>query len=121
MSAFDRLRDLGVHDLFPGFAARAIHGEELTLAVVEIDADAALPEHHHPNEQFGLVLTGSIVFRVGDEEQELEPGSTWRIPSSVPHSARAGSAGAVVVDVFSPPREDWRAMESAEPRSPRWP
>jgi len=121
MSAFDRLGDLGVHELFPGFAARVIHGEELTLAVVEIDPDAALPEHHHPNEQFGLVISGSIVFRVGEEERELEPGSTWRIPADVPHSARAGASGAVVLDVFSPPREDWQAMETGEPRSPRWP
>jgi len=95
--------------------------EQLTLAVVEIDPDAELPEHHHANEQFGLVLTGSLVFRVGDEERELGRGSTWQIPSDVPHAARGGRDGAVVIDVFSPPREDWQALESGPPRSPRWP
>lgn len=121
MSAFDHLREIAPHQLFPGFLARTIHGEELTLAVVEIDPESALPEHHHANEQFGLVISGSIVFRVGDEERELEPGSTWQIPANTPHSARAGAAGAVVLDVFAPPRADWRAMKPGEPSVPRWP
>lgn len=121
MSAFDHLDGIPPLELFPGFVARAIHGEQLTLAVVEIDPDSDLPEHHHANEQFGIVLTGSLVFRVGQEERELGPGSTWRIPSDVAHAARAGREGAVVIDVFSPPREDWQALESRPPQSPRWP
>jgi quercetin dioxygenase-like cupin family protein len=121
MSAFDDLEGIAPIELFSGFAARAIHGERLTLAVVEIDPDAELPEHHHANEQFGIVLTGSLVLRVGDEERELGPGSTWRIPSDVPHAGRGGPDGAVVIDVFSPPREDWQALESRPSQSPRWP
>jgi hypothetical protein len=30
-------------------------------------------------------------------------------------------AGAVVIDVFAPVREDWVALETAESREPRWP
>lgn len=121
VSAFDDLDDVPTLELFPGYLARAIHGERLTLAVVEIDPDAPLPEHHHANEQFGMVLSGSLVFRVGNEERELGPGATWRIPSNVPHSATGGRGGAVVLDVFSPPREDWQALEATPPRPPRWP
>jgi len=121
MSAFGRLDEVAPLQLFPGFLARAIHGEELTLAVVEIDPDADLPEHHHANEQFGLVISGSLHFRVGDEEQELEAGETWRISSGTPHSARAGADGAVVLDVFAPPRTDWHSLATSEPQSPRWP
>jgi quercetin dioxygenase-like cupin family protein len=121
VSAFDDLEAIPPIELFPGLAARAINGAQLTLAVVEIDPDAPLPEHHHANEQFGIVLTGSLVLRVGDEERELGPGSTWTIPSDVPHAGRGGTEGAVVIDVFSPPREDWRALESQPARPPRWP
>jgi quercetin dioxygenase-like cupin family protein len=121
VSTFDDLGGIPPIELFPGLVARAIHAEQLTLAVVEIDPDAPLPEHHHANEQLGIVLTGSLVLRVGDEEQELGPGSTWRIPSNVPHAGRGGRAGAVVIDVFSPPREDWQALEPQPARSPRWP
>jgi quercetin dioxygenase-like cupin family protein len=58
---------------------------------------------------------------VGDETKELGPGSTWSIPSDVPHEVRAGPEGAVVIDVFAPPRDDWGGVERDEPRTPHWP
>ena len=73
------------------------------------------------NEQFGMVIEGSVTFHVGDETQTLEPGGIWCIASDTPHTVTGGEAGAVVVDVFSPPRKDWTARETLEPRAPRWP
>ena len=64
---------------------------------------------------------GSLSFRIGDEQRELGPGGIWLIPSNVPHSATCGPDGAVVLDVFSPPREDWKQLEAAAPRPPGWP
>ena len=80
-SAFDDLGGIAPQQLFEGFLARAVHGERLTLAVVEIEPHAVLPEHDHGNEQFGLILRGTASFRVGDETRELAPGDIWRIPS----------------------------------------
>ena len=68
-----------------------------------------------------MVITGSIRFRVAGEERTLGPGGTWRIPSDTPHAATAGEEGAVAVDVFSPPREDWAAHERLVRRPPAWP
>jgi quercetin dioxygenase-like cupin family protein len=121
MSAFDHLADIAPQQLFDGFVARAVHGERLTLAVVEIAPGATLPEHDHANEQFGKVLRGSASFRVGAEERELAPGSIWRIPSDTPHSLVAGPDDAEVIDVFSPPRDDWAELPELEPQRPRWP
>jgi quercetin dioxygenase-like cupin family protein len=59
--------------------------------------------------------------RIGNEEQELNPGDTYTIPSNVPHDAVAGPDGATVVDVFAPPREDWKKLQRAEPSPGRWP
>jgi quercetin dioxygenase-like cupin family protein len=80
-----------------------------------------VPEHSHENEQLGLVLRGSVRFRVGDETRELGPGDTWTIPSNVPHEVEVGPDGAEVIDVFAPVRADWGAYEPEEPRPPRWP
>jgi len=33
----------------------------------------------------------------------------------------AGPEGAVVIDAFGPPREDWAEIETQEPQAPRWP
>jgi quercetin dioxygenase-like cupin family protein len=121
MSPFDDLGAIAPQLLADGYLARAVHGEQLTLAVVEIEPGAALPEHSHANEQFGIVLEGSVVFRIGDEERTLERGGIWRIPSDAPHSVTGGDSGAVVIDVFSPPRDEWRGLEQLPPRSPAWP
>jgi quercetin dioxygenase-like cupin family protein len=101
--------------------ARRVEGERITLAVVELEPNAIAPEHTHPAEQHGIVLSGEILFRVADEERLLRPGGTWRILSGVPHSAVAGPEGAVVIDVFSPPRDDWQALAPLGLHTPHWP
>src|SRR5262245_26136166 len=111
VSAFRRLDDIGPLELRDGVVARLVNGREPTMAVVELDSTGVVPEHSHHNEQLGLVLRGTVTFRIGDEERELSAGDTWEIPANVPHEVHAGPDGAVVVDLFSPPREDWIAQE----------
>ena len=101
--------------------ARRVQGDQITLAVVELDAGAVVPEHRHPSEQNGIVIQGEMSFRVGSEERKLGPGGTWRILGNVPHSAQAGPNGAVVIDVFSPIRTDWDALPPLELTDPEWP
>jgi quercetin dioxygenase-like cupin family protein len=121
MSAFEDLGRMAPLPIWEGIVARAVDGGRITLAVVELDPGAFVAEHAHENEQLGIVLRGSMSFRVGDEERELGPGGTWTIPANTPHEATAGPEGAVVIDVFAPPRDDWQALEPLEVRPPRWP
>lgn len=121
MSAFDELAAIGPQDIWKGVAVRAVHGERITLGVVELEPDSVVPEHRHENEQLGIVLSGSLTFRVGDESRDLGPGGTWRIPANTPHEVTTGPDGAVVIDVFAPTRDDWSAFEARDPRAPRWP
>jgi quercetin dioxygenase-like cupin family protein len=93
----------------------------VTLALIELDPDVAVPEHSHENEQVGLLITGSLTFTIGDEVGEVSPGGFWRILANVPHSVIAGPEGAVLVEVFSPPRHDWAAIPKGEPGPGRWP
>lgn len=101
--------------------ARRIEGERITLAVVELAPNALVPEHRHAAEQLGLVIEGSVRFRIDDEIRELGPGGTWRILSDRPHEVVAGPDGAVVVDVFNPVRADWATLPVLDQTAPRWP
>jgi quercetin dioxygenase-like cupin family protein len=121
VAGFDDLTRLEVIQIWETVAARAVHGERQSLAIVELDPNAVVPEHRHENEQLGMVITGSLEFRIEDETKTLGPGETWTIPSNLPHEVTAGPEGAVVIDVFAPPRADWDALEKAAPREPRWP
>jgi quercetin dioxygenase-like cupin family protein len=122
VSAFADLASIAPQQIWDGVVGRTVHGERLTFSVVELEPDAEVPEHRHENEQLGMLLTGLLVFRIGDEQRELRgPGGTWLIPSNVPHSVTAGPEGAVLIEVFSPPRADWAGIPQQAPSPGRWP
>jgi quercetin dioxygenase-like cupin family protein len=121
MSAFRDLAAIPPQQLSPGYLARAVHGSRVTFAVVEIEPHAELPEHSHENEQLGIVLMGSVTFRVGSEEKTVEAGGTWSIRTGTPHFVRGGPDGAVVLDIFAPTREEWKHLDAIAPVSPNWP
>lgn len=121
MSNLRALSELEPIQAWEGVRARRVEGDQVTLAIVELDADAIVPDHTHPAEQNGMVITGQMTFRVGEEERGLGPGGTWRVLGGVPHSAQAGPDGAVVIDCFSPIRSDWNALPMLPASEPRWP
>jgi quercetin dioxygenase-like cupin family protein len=121
MSTFLKLHAIRPHVLREGVHARAVTGERMTLAVVDLEPDSSVPEHKHENEQLGFVISGTLTMRIGSEKRELQAGDTYAIPSNVAHEATAGSDGATVVDVFAPLRADWAKLERIEPSRGRWP
>jgi quercetin dioxygenase-like cupin family protein len=121
VSALNDLAAIRPIRVWDGVIARSVEGDRLSLAVVELEPLTVVPEHSHENEQLGIVLSGSVSFRVGEETRQLVAGGTWRIAPNVPHEVHAGPEGAVVVDVFAPVRDDWRALEQLDAQPPRWP
>jgi len=115
MSAFDHISEIPPLDVFPGVRARPVDGDRMTFAVFELAPDVVVPEHHHDNEQLGVLISGSLKFRIGDEERELGPGATWCIRSDVPHEVQAGPDGATLAEVFVPGRSDWAGREREQP------
>ena len=58
------------------------------------------------HEQVANVLAGRLRFVVGGDEQIVSAGEGAFIPSEIPHSVEA-IEDSVVLDVFSPVRDDW--------------
>ena len=120
-SPFREIAGLKPHAIWTGVRDRVVTGERMTFAVVDLDPNAQVAEHAHPNEQVGLVLRGALAFTIGGERRDLEPGDAYLIPGGVPHEALAGPEGCSVVDVFSPPRADWEGLDRLEASPPHWP
>jgi quercetin dioxygenase-like cupin family protein len=97
-----------LRELAPGLTTRIFAGEHAMLSVVEIAPNAQGTLHHHPEEQWGVLLEGSAIRVQGGEEIEVRKGDFWRTPGHVPHTMRAGPEGARVLDIFSPPRPEYR-------------
>jgi quercetin dioxygenase-like cupin family protein len=96
-----------------GIARRTlVSGTTMLQVVVALAAGSHLPEHHHPHEQIAHVVRGKLRLVVAGVLHDLEPGESLYLAGNVPHSAEALEE-TVVIDTFSPPREDFLAQDSA--------
>jgi quercetin dioxygenase-like cupin family protein len=97
-------------EISPGVRVRTPYLKNLMLSYLEMDADSVVPLHKHPHEQGGVLLRGRLELTIGEEVRVVEPGSLFLIPANVPHKARPVGGPVVVLDVFSPVREDYAAL-----------
>lgn len=108
-SCFHKLGSGGiVRELAPGITARIFPGENVMLSVVTIEPGAVSPVHTHPNEQWGVCLEGEWIRIQDGVEHHVRAGDFWQTPPHVPHGGRALDRRCVVLDIFAPPREEYR-------------
>lgn len=98
---------LSPKELSTGIVGYYAHGKLSTLGYVEIKAGSVLGKHHHPHEQITFIAEGQLDMTIGDQNVSLTKGMFFVIPSNTPHSAIAVT-DCVVIDSFSPVREDYR-------------
>ena len=91
-----------------GVAAKLLaDGQNMTVLYTTWVAYAKAPEHTHMHEQMGLCLQGEIVFVINGKDFLVKAGEFYHIPGNIPHAERNDrSEPAILVDFFSPPRED---------------
>ncbi len=94
--------------LAPGVTAKIASGEKLMLSLVTLEPGAVVAQHSHPHEQMGLMVSGTMELTIAGETRVLSANEMYLVPGGVPHSARGGRNGAVALDAFSPPREEYR-------------
>src|SRR6266487_2169201 len=99
-------------ELGRGVTTRIFSGEQAMLSVVSLAPNAQGILHHHPEEQWGVLLEGSAVRVQDGEEIPVKKGDFWRTPGNVPHTMRAGPQGARVLDVFLSTGRRARALQA---------
>jgi quercetin dioxygenase-like cupin family protein len=101
--------DLGLpRNLTAGVNTRIVCGDEAMISVVRLAPNAQGVLHQHPEEQWGFLLEGSCVRVQGTEEVAMKPRDFWHTPGHTPHGIKAGPEGALVLDVFAPPRPEYK-------------
>ncbi len=65
------------------------------------------PEHDHPHEQMTIVERGRVRFFIEGEEQIASAGDVLHFPSNCWHGATMMDEEVVLIDIFSPLREDF--------------
>ena len=87
---------------------RLVAGEQGMVVWWSMKAGAHAAAHKHPHEQIFWMLKGKMEFRLGHERRICGPGDIAVIPGGVEHEAWFPE-DTEVIDVFSPPREDFLA------------
>ena len=102
--------DVPAIELTTGVKAHIVSAEKITLSFATAEPDAVLPPHRHENEQMLIVLDGAMDLIIEGKHYQVEKGDVIVLPSNTEHGAYFKDKGARVIDVFSPPRQDFVAM-----------
>ncbi len=94
--------------LRPGVDTRTFWGENMLMGVVDLEANAVIPAHSHPQEQISYLVEGDLEMDVEGQVCQMHAGMLAVIPGGASHSVRVGPQPCKVVDVFSPAREDMK-------------
>lgn len=106
MTLFDYAA-IAPREIAPGYHGRYIHSAQVTQGRVDIAQGALIPDHAHPHEQWTTLLSGSFELTVAGTTHRMTPGQVLYIAPHERHSARALTP-CQVIDVFHPPRDDYR-------------
>jgi quercetin dioxygenase-like cupin family protein len=94
-------------EVAPG-VSRQITGynDTIMMVLVKFEKDAIGTAHSHPHSQSTYVESGEFEVQMGDKIQVLKKGDCFIAPPDTIHGVVCKSAG-MLVDVFSPVREDF--------------
>ncbi|KYC45373.1 MAG: Cupin domain protein [Candidatus Methanofastidiosum methylothiophilum] len=101
-----KLNDIEEKEIYPGYKARIIHTEHMTLAYWTIQEGSSFPEHFHEHEQVLSIIEGELELKLGDETIILKSGEVGIIPPYIAHSGKAINK-TNAIDVFYPIRRDY--------------
>ena len=92
----------------PGFDIDVVTGDNAQMSFVTLEPGATVPLHDHPHEQMGYVMDGDFEFTIGDETRRVKTGNKYVIPGGITHGISKVYVRSLALDVFSPPREEYK-------------
>ena len=90
-----------------GIERQMVVGEQMMICRFRFAPFLITPEHRHPHEQMSLVISGRLRFFVEGEERIASPGDVLHFPPNCLHGATMMEEEVVLIDIFTPLREDF--------------
>lgn len=95
------------------------YGTNTLMSELRMLRGTRIPTHKHPNEQTGYLVSGRTRLFIGDQVYNCNPGDSWCIPAGEEHGTYAVK-DSVVIEIFSPPREDLHPDTEYSPFIQSW-
>jgi quercetin dioxygenase-like cupin family protein len=98
-------------EICPGITRQTVtSGKAMYQMMATLAAGSRMPEHQHAQEQIVHILEGRMRLLVEGVAHELTAGDSFYLGSNVPHGVET-LAKTRVLDTFSPPRDEYLAID----------
>jgi quercetin dioxygenase-like cupin family protein len=99
--------DIPLTELVPGSNSHLVLGERVMVSFLTMSAHSIFPPHRHEAEQIMIVIDGYMDEIIEGKLYSVKKGDVLILPSNMEHGGRIGEVNCSVIDIFSPPREDF--------------
>jgi len=99
--------DIPVEHPAEGIERQMVVGERIMIVRFRFKPFLVTPEHTHPHEQMSLIVSGRVRFFIEGKERIVSAGDVLHFPSNCLHGATMMDEEVVLIDIFSPIREDF--------------
>jgi unsaturated pyranuronate lyase len=90
-----------------GIQRQMVVGEKLMICRLTIQPRVVTAVHAHAHEQMTIVERGRVLYIIDGVERVCSPGDVLHFPPHIPHGATMLDEEVVLVDIFTPRREDF--------------
>ncbi|MBN1398317.1 MAG: cupin domain-containing protein [Bacteroidetes bacterium] len=96
------------HKILEGIHIKTlVLGKSTLMSKFRLSKNAVIPQHSHPYEQTGYLISGNIILHIEDKKFEMKEGDSWCIHYDCPHMAEVID-DSMILEIFSPPRDDYK-------------
>jgi unsaturated pyranuronate lyase len=96
-----------VEQVSDGIQRQMFVGNRMMICRFRFRPFLVTPEHDHPHEQMTIVERGKVRFFIEGKEQIASTGDVLHFPSKCWHGATMMDEEVVLIDIFTPLREDF--------------
>jgi len=97
----------------PGIKRQTLaSGNTMYQMLATLEAGSKMPAHQHPQEQIVHILSGHMKLIVDGTPHDMKTGDSFYLAGNVPHGVETLEETRVV-DTFSPPRDEYLAIDEA--------
>jgi quercetin dioxygenase-like cupin family protein len=90
-----------------GIDRQMVVGEKLMMCRLTLQPHIDTPVHSHPHEQMTIIERGRVRFTIEGDTRVVAPGDILHFPPNVAHGATMLDEEVVLIDIFTPIREDF--------------
>jgi quercetin dioxygenase-like cupin family protein len=100
-------RTIAADPIGDGIERQMVWGERLMICRLTLPPGVVTPVHSHAHEQMTIVERGRVRFTIAGQERIADPGDVLHFPSHIEHGATMLDEEVVLIDIFSPIREEF--------------